>query len=230
MNSRSFNHSTAELLRDCAELLRVQAANPFRINAYLRAAETLDSISVDARDILREEGTEGLEQLPAIGRGLAASIAEISHTGRLAQLDRLRGASDPEELFQTVPGIGPTLAKLIHDGLHVDTLEGLEVAAHDGRLEALDGIGPRRAAAVRSGLAASLGRASTGHRSSDRAPSIKTLLDVDQQYRNKAAADSLPKIAPRRFNPEKTGLAARNAYRPKRLAFHRVILEYRKSA
>jgi hypothetical protein len=198
----SFNEKAAAIFRDCAELLRQQKANPFRINAYLRAAETLESISVDVQEILREEGTDGLVKLPTIGSGLAAAIAEIAHTGRLQQLDRLRGGSDPEVLFQTVPGIGPRLAQRIHDGLHVDTLEALEVAAHDGRLAALEGIGPRRAEAVRAGLAALLGRASARRRARDKAPAVRTLLDVDQVYREKAAAGRLPKIAPKRFNPE----------------------------
>ena len=203
MNTPPFNDRAAGLLRDCAELLRQQDANPFRVNAYLRAAETLESISDDARDILREDGTEGLEKLPAIGRGLAAAIAEIAHTGRLSQLDRLRGAAEPEDLFRSIPGVGPSLAHLIHDGLHIDTLEALEVAAHDGRLESLPGIGPRRAAAVRSGLATMLGRATAVRRSHHAVPSVATLLDVDREYREKAAADSLPRIAPKRFNPEK---------------------------
>jgi putative hydrolase len=202
LNTRSFNQRTAAILRDCAELLRQQNANPFRTNAYLRAAETLESISVDARDILREEGARGLEKLPAIGKGLAASIAEIAQTGRLSQLERLRGAAEPEKLFQTVPGIGPALAHQIHDGLHVDTLEALEVAAHDGRLASLKGIGPRRVEAVRSGLASLLARASSSRRQSSRSPAIDTLLHIDQEYRDKAEADALPKIAPRRFNPE----------------------------
>jgi hypothetical protein len=33
-------------------------------------------------------------------------------------------------------------------------------------------------------------------------PSVAVLLDVDQEYRSKAAADALPRIAPRRFNPQ----------------------------
>jgi len=202
LSTRSFNQRSAAILRDCAELLRQQNANPFRTNAYLRAAETLESISVDARDILREEGAEGLEKLPAIGKGLAASISEIAQTGRLSQLERLRGAAEPEKLFQTVPGIGPALAHQIHDSLHVDTLEALEVAAHDGRLASLKGIGPRRVEAVRSGLASLLARASSSRRQSSRSPAIGTLLQIDQEYRDKAEADALPKIAPRRFNPE----------------------------
>jgi len=200
--SFSFNLKAAELLRDCAELLRQQDANPYRTNAYLRAAETLESIGVDARDILREEGTEGLEKLPAIGQGLAAAIDEINRTGRLSRLDRLRGGADPEALFRTVPGIGPALARRIHEGLHVETLEALEVAAHDGRLDGLKGVGTRRAAAVRAGIAALLGRAAGRTRVPGKTPGVKTLLEVDAEYRRKADAGSLPLIAPRRFNPE----------------------------
>ena len=34
------------------------------------------------------------------------------------------------------------------------------------------------------------------------APGVELLLDVDREYREKAQAGSLPKIAPRRMNPE----------------------------
>jgi len=33
-------------------------------------------------------------------------------------------------------------------------------------------------------------------------PGVDLLLDVDREYREKASAGALPKIAPRRFNPE----------------------------
>jgi len=202
MNRCTFNEKAASLLRDCAEMLRQQNANPFRVNAYIHAAQTLEALPKDARIILRDEGIDGLIELPAIGRGLAASIAEIAHSGRLSQLDRIRGSTDPEILFQSVPGIGPSLAHAIHDSLNIEPLEAAELAAHDGRLDAVAGIGSRRGAAIRAGLASLLGRRSAGPRESKKAPTVKLLLDIDRQYRNKVAADSLPKIAPRRFNPE----------------------------
>ena len=59
---------------------------------------------------------------------------EMVTTGRWSQLERLQGAVQPEQLFQTLPGIGPELAARIHEALHVDTLEALELAAHDGSL------------------------------------------------------------------------------------------------
>jgi putative hydrolase len=205
MNSARFNLETASIFRKCAEVLRQQAANPFRVNAYIRAAQTLESLQKDARDILRDDGVAGLVALPAIGKGLAASIDEIARTGKLAQLDRLRGETAPENLFRTVPGIGPKLAHAIQDALHVDTLEALEVAAHDGRLSAVSGIGARRAAAIQAGLAALLGRGGGQRQAPQVTPPVDMLLDVDREYRQSSAAGKLPKIAPKRFNPE--GLA-----------------------
>jgi len=202
VKSTPFNLEAASVFRQCAEVLRQQAANPFRVNAYVRAAQTLESLEKDARDILRDDGVAGLIKLPAIGKGLAASIDELAKTGRLAQLDRLRGETAPENLFKTVPGIGPKLAHVIHDELHIDTLEALEVAAHDGRLAAISGIGDRRVAAIQASLTALLDRGRSRRRVSQAAPPVEVLLDVDEEYLKSSAAGELPKIAPKRFNPE----------------------------
>jgi putative hydrolase len=195
-----FNQRVADLLRQTADLLAQQQANPFRVNAYRRAAETADAMDDDLREILDEEGLEGLVRLPSIGTGIASSIQEIARTGRLSRLDRLRGDAEPEQLFQTLPGVGPEMAHTIHAELHVDTLEALEVAAHDGRLEAIKGVGPRRAAAIRVSLAGLLGR--RGARTRGDGPGISTLLAVDREYRSGVRANRLQKIAPRRFNPD----------------------------
>jgi putative hydrolase len=199
---RVLNSQAAEIFRECAEILRHQSANPFRVNAYVRAANVLESLQGDVRDLLVKEGVDGLVKLPGIGKGLAAAIDEIARTGRLAQLDRLRGEASPEVVFQTLPGVGPGLARDIHDRLHVDTLEALEAAAHDGSLLTVPGIGERRAAAIRAGLAAALGRGQARRRGHGPLPAARLLLKIDAEYRKKAAADQLPKITPRRFNPE----------------------------
>ena len=198
----SFNQDVAKMFRHFASLLRQQDGNPFRINAYIRAASTLETLDTDSREILHSNGTEGLMQLPSIGRGLAASIEEIARTGGLSQLNRLEGTADPDQLFRAVPSIGPTLSRTIHDSLHIDTLEALELAAHDGRLEDVPGIGPRRAEAIRAGLASILRRAPVRWQPSHSSPPVEFLLDVDFEYRGRAERGELPKLAPRRFNPE----------------------------
>jgi hypothetical protein len=202
------NERIAQWLRQLAELLHAQQANPFRVGAYRRAADTVEHLEVSVRDVLSQRGREGLEALPGIGRGIAAAIAEILYTGRWAQLDRLRGSLEPAALFQTIPGVGPELAERIHDALGVESLEALEVACHDGRLQRVPGVGPRRAAAIRGSLAEILGRAglarrtlTTGTGEGGAEPAAEVLLDVDREYRDKAQAGALPTIAPRRFNP-----------------------------
>jgi putative hydrolase len=202
MAGHRLNTQAAEIFRESAEILRHQAANPFRVNAYLRAAATLDTLDTDVRALLERDGIDGLVKLPGIGKGLAAAIDEIARTGRLAQLDRLRGEASPEVLFQSLPGIGPKLAREIHDTLHVDTLQGLELAAHDGSLAAVPGIGERRAAAIRASVAAALGRGQRSQRRQGPVPPVDLVLEVDADYRRRADAGELPMIAPRRFNPE----------------------------
>ena len=196
------NQLVADKLRQAADLLEQQNANPFRVNAYRRGADTVAALAEPVTKVLEAKGVDGLVALPTIGRGIANAIDEIVRTGSWAQLERLRGTLDPEKLFRTVPGIGPGLAHRIHEALHVDTLETLETAAHDGRLEQVPGVGARRGASIRASLQSMLGRVPGRSRPDIDGPDVKTLLQVDREYRDKAAAGSLPKIAPRRFNPE----------------------------
>lgn len=203
------NHRVASLLREGADLLEEQGANPFRVAAYRRGADTVETLAEPVGELAAREGSEGLVALPGIGPGLAAAILQVLRTGRWGMLERLRGEASPERLFRLVPGIGPRLAERLHEHLGVDTLEGLEMAAWDGRLETVPGIGARRAAAVRAALASQLGR--PRRRAVERPParpSVATLLAVDAEYRRRAAAGELPRIAPRRFNP------AREAWLP----------------
>ena len=197
----SLNRQIASKLRQAGDLLQLQGANPFRANAYRRAADTIAGLDCELSKIVAEEGVEGLVALPNIGRGIAAAIYEILYTHRWSKLERIRGTLDPEHLFQTVSGIGPELAKRIHDTLDIDTLEGLEAAAHDGRLQTVMGIGPRRGAAVRAILNNVLGRVFHSRLDSAEGPRVSELLEVDREYRQKSEAGELPTIAPKRFNP-----------------------------
>jgi hypothetical protein len=155
------------------------------------------------RDIAASDGRDGLEDLPYIGTSIARAIQELLDTGSLTMIDRLRGAIDPERLLQSVPMVGPHLAHLIHEGLGIETLEDLEVAAHDGRLVGLKGLGLRRVSGIRMALAEILARRRP-RRVSDAstAPEIAEILDVEQEYRVEAEAGTLPAIRPRRFNPQ----------------------------
>ncbi len=124
-----------------------------------------------------------------VGRGFATALRGRDH-GRC------------EARLASVPGIGPTLARRVHEGLDVHTVEELDAAAHDGRLARLPGFGARRLRAVVETLAGRLGRRPRPGMSPRPPLPIAELLDVDREYREKAARGALIRIAPHRFNPE----------------------------
>lgn len=197
----SINAAIAEKLDAAADLLLAQNGDRFRIRAYRNAAQSVVSLEHSLSDVLEKEGIAGLENLPGIGTSIARSIAEMLRSGRWGYLEHLRGTSDPVRLFQTIPGVGPALAQRLHEQLHAESLEALEAAVHDGRLAEVPGIGKRRAAMLSSALAAMLARVRPRTRPLAPEPPVELLLDVDREYRDKAAKAGLPTIAPKRFNP-----------------------------
>lgn len=193
----------SEKLDEVASLLTEQDASPFRVRAYQEAAAYIRTLDFPLRGLHLDQGTTGLEALPTIGASIASAIDEILRSGRLQMIDRLRGAIDPEKLFQTVPMIGPKLAKAIHEDLGLETLEALEIAAHDGRLAGVKGIGARRVRGIQLELAEVLARRRPGQaRRKVPEPPVALVLEVERDYRELADAGRLPLIAPRRFNPD----------------------------
>jgi hypothetical protein len=195
------NTKIAEQLDRIAELLEGQDANPFRIQAYRRAAATLRGLDEPAHQILARAGIAGLEQLPNIGERLARSIEQYIVGGGIALLEHLQGPANYQRVLATVPGIGPKLAARIYDELGVETLEDLEAAAYDGRLAQMEGFGRKRVQGVREALAGRLGSRTQRAPHHGEQPAVAVLLDLDRDYREQAAGDRLPRIAPRRFNP-----------------------------
>ena len=191
----TFNHEVGEKLREIAALLEAQHANPFRSRAYHNAANTLENLPDDVSELVQAKGIKGLIDLPAIGAGIARSIYEYVAIGRMTRLENLKGGSDPVGLFQSIPTVGLALAQRIHDTLHVDTLESLENATRNGRLDQVEGLGTKRKEAIEAWLLKHLGEHRQQLRQAQHSsanPAIALLLKVDAEYRKKAEAGQLP--------------------------------------
>ena len=119
------NKIIAERLLEAAALMELKHANPYRVAAYRKAADTVESLTQDLGVMFRAEGIEGLMMLPGVGEQIAGAIVELIRTGRWMQLERLRGVQAPEALFSKVPGVGEELARRIVSELHIDSLEAL---------------------------------------------------------------------------------------------------------
>jgi hypothetical protein len=216
MAKLSDKQDIAALLERIGDLLDAREENPHRVRAYHSAATVVATTDEPVAEWAASENRRALMQLPGIGEGLATLIINYVKTGESDLLRRLEEQASPESVIMQVPGVGEILARRIREELGIETLEELELAAHDGRLGAVEGFGEERVRAVRASLAGLLSD-SAQRRARQRTtaepapgeasglagePSIETLLEVDAEYRRRAAAGELQTIAPRRFNPD----------------------------
>jgi ribosomal protein S13 len=193
------NAYIADLLEQMADLLEQQEDNPYRIQAFRHGASSVCDLRRPLIEIVQEEGGQALTEIEGIGQGLATIIFEVIQTGRSSYLQQLQARQSPEEILKRVPGIGEKLARRIAYQLGIASLEALEQAAYDDRLLLVQGFGPRRITAVRHSLAGMLNRSAPPQPQAK--PEVALLLEVDAEYRRRAQADELPRLAPRRNNP-----------------------------
>lgn len=196
------NALIARRLSSAATLLERQGADMYRAQAYRQAARSIRQLDRDIAEI-GAGGAKALMELKGIGPSIARAVAEQLLTGRWPLLDMLRGRLVPERLFISIPAIGPVLSRRIYDTLGITTLEALAAALKEGRLGTVEGMGPRRIALVRATLAGILAQLQPRRQQQPvwEEPSVAVMLDVDREYRARAAQGDLPRIAPRRFNP-----------------------------
>lgn len=201
------NEEIAGVLERIAALLEGDETNTYRVRAYRVAAQTIKDTAERVDELARQPGLAELKELPGIGESIAGLIEEYVNRGRSSLLEELESEAAPQAMLSQLPGIGPELAQRVVDELGVRTLEELEQAAHDGRLDKVSGFGPERVRAVQVGLAGLLSGAAQrrlaqgGEAQPEARPSVETWLEVDAEYRRKAKAGELEKIAPKRFNP-----------------------------
>ena len=205
-NNKTNREISGELNR-IADLLEVKNGQSHRIRAYRDAASQIEDQKQNISRLVEKGNEDKLREIPGIGEKLQGLIIEFVKTGRTGIRNRLEGEADPESLFTEVPGIGEKMASRIAEELDISSLEELEQAAHDGRLEEVEGFGKRRVKGVKSALAGMLSRsarrkARSGGEGEQDKPPVSLLLETDREYREKAESDELRKIAPKRFNPE----------------------------
>jgi len=148
---RVTNRKIADIFNEIADLLDIDGDNPFKVRAYRNAARTILGYSREMSDLV-EEGFD-LTSLRGIGKELAKKITEIVQTGKLAYLEKLRKTHPPqlEELLK-IPGLGPGRVRLLHELLLINSLEDLEKALREGKLEKVPGFGDKLIAKIENGI------------------------------------------------------------------------------
>jgi DNA polymerase (family 10) len=74
------NQQVATIFRSIAERLASQRANPYRVRAYRKAADTIEALEEDIADVASRQA---LEDIDGIGQDLADKIEEFLRTGTI---------------------------------------------------------------------------------------------------------------------------------------------------
>jgi len=143
------NAAIARVLREIADLLEIKNENAFKIRAYRNGA---DIAANHPHDLARLDEA-GLREIPGIGKDLAARIREIAETGDAAFHRELVAEFPPTILdLLGLQGVGPKTVATLYRELGVRTIDDLELAARDGRVRALHGMGPKKEALILKAL------------------------------------------------------------------------------
>jgi len=144
------NEEVARAFETLADLLEFKGENPFKLRAYRKAAQVIRDQTEDLA-VLAREGR--LRDLPGIGEGIAKKIVQYLETGTMDKLEEARRGVPPGIAdMLSIPGVGPRTVALAHEKLGVETLEDLALAARDGRLAKLPGMGAKKAENVLKGI------------------------------------------------------------------------------
>jgi DNA polymerase (family X) len=136
------NITIARLLDETAALLEIDAADPFRIRSYRRAAEAVEQQTTQLSTLVEEP--KRLLEISGIGKGMAANIVALLTTGTLPLREELLLKYRPTMLeLLRLPGMGPKTVALVWSELQVCDIDALEEAAKGGHLAKLPRMGEK---------------------------------------------------------------------------------------
>lgn len=146
------NREIAEVFEKIAHLLQIKGEAIYRVLAYRRAGESIRALS---QRVVRISEESGLQDIPGVGVAIANKIDELLSTGKMEFYEKLT-AEVPETLpdLLRVEGVGPKKVARFWKELDITSIEELETAAKAGKLQKLDGMGPRSEAKILASLEA----------------------------------------------------------------------------
>jgi len=146
------SNAVAEIFERIALLLEIKGEDRFKINAYRRVAESLRNESRDIYALYREGK---LKEIPGVGKAIEQKICELLESGKLEFYEKLT-EEVPDKLLSLyeIPEMGPKRIKTVWEMLGIETPEGLERAAREGKLKDLPGFGPKVERKILEGIKA----------------------------------------------------------------------------
>ncbi|HKE26396.1 MAG TPA: DNA polymerase/3'-5' exonuclease PolX [Bryobacteraceae bacterium] len=137
------NREIARILWETADLMEIAGEDSFRIRSYRNGATAIEGHPERISDILADP-TRKVTDIPGIGKGLAAVLAQILATGSCDRRDDLLTKFPPTALeFLKIQGLGPKGIALIFQHYRISTIDDLERLCKEEKLRELPRMGAK---------------------------------------------------------------------------------------
>ncbi len=136
------NKEIAEQFYLIAQLLSLTDENPFKIRAYEKAAQVIESLPQAIEELAKD--FDKLSSIPGVGKSIAEKIVEYLNTGKIQRLEELK-SKFPEGIFEMlkIPGLGPKRIRLLYEKLGIKDVKTLQEYAQKHLLKELPGFGEK---------------------------------------------------------------------------------------
>jgi len=136
------NKAIASLLYETADLLEIDGQDVFRIRSYRRAAEAIDALPQQVRDLIQEP--KRLLEVPGIGKGMLMNLQELFASGKIGVHEEMLAKYKPTMLdLLKIQGLGPKTIALIWSAYQVADVDGVENLAREGKIRILPRMGEK---------------------------------------------------------------------------------------
>ncbi|WP_144901800.1 DNA polymerase/3'-5' exonuclease PolX [Halobellus captivus] len=147
----SRNAEVARQLELFADLLEADGVE-YKPNVYRRAAENIRE-HPEPIEALAAEGEAAVEEIDGVGDAISSKVVEYVETGEIGELGELREALPVDiEVLTRVEGVGPKTVGALYDALGITTLDELEEAATDGKIQEVKGFGTKTESNIRENI------------------------------------------------------------------------------
>ena len=147
------NASAAAALQTIARILTLQEENPFKIRAYERVAQALESHAEEIEAMYERGGVKALRGVPGVGEDIALKLEEFITTGKIEYLEKKR-KEIPAGLFEVmeIPGMGPKKTAFLWKTFKVKGIPDVEKLIADGKLDGLPKWGDKSIENLKRGI------------------------------------------------------------------------------
>jgi len=140
---RFSNQEIAHILTNIAEYLAMEDV-PFKPQAYEKAAMNIEALEESVFELYKSGGPKTLDNIPAIGKGIAEKIEELFKTGKIKEFEKLKKKAPVKiDELSAVEGVGPKKILKLYKELNIRNIKDLEKAAKAGKIRNLENFGQR---------------------------------------------------------------------------------------